>query len=207
MNEELNYSILESILAPQTQALQQLAMRPQKSYAKTVSTPYALQDLIAARDKIGLSTKALNDALKAREDAGYTIANALMAMPEQQGYGSWLGNAARVFGAGLAAPTNAQVDRAQKIHEAEMADLANRLAFDKAMGDTKVETIGYTEMPYGTKGGKDETIVEQKNYDISSPEMPKNKVGWGELELQSKRVDPEMNVRTATGRILYMFFH
>lgn len=160
-NDYVDYGSLAALLAPQAQALQAIAMRPQKTSTTTnttsTSTPYALADMVARRDSIGQATKDLDRALKARETAGYSIANALMAMPELQGYGSWLGNAGRVFGAGLATPTNAAVDRAQKKYEAEMKDLADILAFDKAMGETttqrQTQEMGYTPMEYGTAGG------------------------------------------------------
>lgn len=162
MADDINYGILESIMLPQTQALQALATRPQKSLQKTYTTsntePYALQDMIMRRDSIGQATRELNDALKARETAGYSIANALMAMPELQGYGSWLGNAGRVFGAGLASPINAAVDRAQKKYDAEMKDLAEILAYDKAMGENQTQyqrqEIDYKDLPWAGAGGK-----------------------------------------------------
>lgn len=160
-NDYVDYGSLAALLVPQAQALQAIAMRPQKTSTTTnttsTSTPYALADMMVRRDSIGQATKDLDRALKARETAGYSIANALMAMPELQGYGSWLENAGRVFGAGLATPTNAAVDRAQKKYEAEMKDLADILAFDKAMGETTTQTqnqvMGYTPMEYGTAGG------------------------------------------------------
>lgn len=161
MANEFDSLTLEAILAPQTQALQALAMRPQKTSAKTTttstSTPYALEDLVATRNRIGESTRALDDALKARETFGYTLANALASAPQQQGAGSWLSDFARGFGGGMSARTNAAVDRAQKKYEAEMKDLADILAFDKAMGETTTQTqnqvMGYTPMEYGTAGG------------------------------------------------------
>ena len=149
---------LEAILAPQTQALQALAMRPQKNQTTTTSTstPYALEDLIATRNRIGESTRALDDALKARETFGYTLANALAGAPQQQGAGSWLSDFARGFGGGMSARTNAAIDRAQKKYEAEMKDLADILAFDKAMGETQTQNqnIDYKEMPWGGASGK-----------------------------------------------------
>lgn len=161
MANGLDTLTLEAILAPQTQALQALAMRPQKTSATTTttstSTPYALEDLIATRNRIGESTRALDDALKARETFGYTLANALAGAPQQQGAGSWLSDFARGFGGGMSARTNAAVDRAQKKYEAEMKDLADILAFDKAMGETTTQTknqvMGYTPMEYGTAAG------------------------------------------------------
>ena len=161
MANGLDALTLEAIFAPQAQALQALAMRPQKTSATTTttstSTPYALEDLITTRNRIGESTRALDDALKARETFGYTLANALASAPQQQGAGSWLSDFARGFGGGMSARTNAAVDRAQKKYEAEMKDLADILAFDKAMGETTTQTqdqvMGYTPMEYGTASG------------------------------------------------------
>lgn len=157
----VDYNTLAAIMAPQTQALQALAMRPQKTsaYTTTTSTPRALADMIANRDRIGTATQELDDALKARETLGYTLANSLANIPQQQGYGSWLSDLARGFGSGATMRTNAQVDRAQKAYDAQMKDLAEILAYDKAMGETQVQNqvIGYTPMEYGTAGGKGTT--------------------------------------------------
>lgn len=153
MNDEFAALTLQSMLAPQTQALQQIAMRPQKSQVTTKSTPYALDDLLATRAKIGESRRALDEALKGREDLGYTLANALAGIPQQQGYGSWLGDFARAFGGGFTSPTNAKIDRMQKAYETEAKDLATILALDKAMGDVQTQEIGYTPMEYGTASG------------------------------------------------------
>ena len=158
---ENEYNNLSSLLGG---AIQAMATRPQKTSALTttsaVQTPYALDDLLAMRDKIGSSTERLNEALKARENFGYSLASALGAIPQQQGAGSWLSDLARGFGAGATARTNAAIDRAQKVYEAEMKDLANRAALDKTMGEktttTQKQEIGYTPMEYGTgsTGGK-----------------------------------------------------
>lgn len=158
---ENEYNNLSSLLGG---AIQAMATRPQKTSALTttsaIQTPYALDDLLAMRDKIGSSTERLNEALKARETLGYSLASALGAIPQQQGAGSWLSDLARGFGAGATARTNAAIDRAQKVYEAEMKDLANRAALDKAMGEktttTQKQEIGYTPMEYGTgsTGGK-----------------------------------------------------
>lgn len=153
------YNTLGSLLGG---AIQAMATRPQKTSTFTnttsTSTPYALQDMIAARDSIGLSTKKLNDALKARESVGYSILNSLSGIPQQQGAGSWLTDFARAFGGSAVSPTNAAVDRAQQVYEAELKDLANRLAYDKAMGETTTQrqsqTMGYTPMEYSAAGAK-----------------------------------------------------
>lgn len=143
MANELDAFTIQSLLAPQTQALQTIAMRPQKSFVTTTTKPYALEDLLETRAKIGESRRALDEALKAREGFGYTLANALAAIPQQQGYGSWLGDFARAFGGGYASPTNAKIDRAQKAYETEAKDLATILALDKAMGDVQTQEITY----------------------------------------------------------------
>lgn len=141
-------------------AIQAQAMRPQKTSTYTTSssttTPYALADMVANRDRIGQATRNLNDALRARESLGYTLANSLANIPQQQGYGSWLTDFARSLGGAWGAPTTMAMDRAQKQYENEMKDLATILAYDKAMGDTTTQrqsqVVGYTPMEYGTGG-------------------------------------------------------
>lgn len=107
--------------------------RPVKNRQVQITTPYARPDIIANRDRIGTATRELDDALKARETLGYTLANALAGVPQQEGYGSWLSDFARGFGSGATMRTNAQVDRAQKRYNAQMKDLAEILAYDKAI--------------------------------------------------------------------------
>lgn len=135
-----------------------IATRPQKTstFTTTTSTPYAREDMIKNRDRIGTARQNLADILKLREKPLYSVANALSAVPEQQGAGSWLSNLVRGFGAGATSHTNTMVDRAQKEYEAEMQDLAQILAYDKAMGDTQTQsqTMGYTPMEYAGGSGK-----------------------------------------------------
>lgn len=158
MANEIDYATIESLLAPQTQALQALAMRPQKTsaYITTTTTPYARENMIENRDRIGLARQELDNALKGRETIGYSLANALASVPQQQGYGSWLTDFARGLGTGATGRTNARIDRMQKAYENEMKDLAEILAFDKAMGETQVQNqiLDYKEMPWGGAGGK-----------------------------------------------------
>lgn len=153
MNNDNNIAI--TLLA---NAIGQQAARPQKSsvYTTTTTTPYARPDMIMRRDTIGPSRQNLVDTLRKREDAGYSIANTLASMPQQQGYGSWLGDFARSFGGTLKAPTDAQIARAQADYDAEQKDLAMALAYDKAMGDTQtqVQNIGYDDVAgAGGSGG------------------------------------------------------
>lgn len=170
--EYVDYNSLAALLAPQAQALQAIAMRPQKEVVKTTttSTPRALADMIANRDRIGTATRELDDALKARETLGYTLANALANVPQQQGYGSWLSDLARGFGSGATMRTNAQVDRAQKAYDAQMKDLAEILAYDKAMGETQTQEqrIDYKEMPYGAAGSGAKSRQQQASGDSVS---------------------------------------
>lgn len=181
MANDFDKMTLEAIFAPQAQALQALAMRPQKTSATTTSTststPYALEDLISTRNRIGESSRALDDALKAREDFGYTLANALAGVSQQQGAGSWLSDFARGFGGGFATPINLAIDRAQKKYESEMKDLADILAFDKALGETSVQTqdqvMGYTPVATGKKEDKKE---EQSEIPVVDPEYWKQMI-------------------------------
>ena len=143
-------------------AIAAYAMRPQKSSVTTntttTETPYALADMIANRDRIGRATRDIDEALKIRESTGYSLANALAAIPQQQGYGSWLSDFAHSLGGGMAGPMNAYAARAAAKHENEMKDLETILKYDKEMGNTQkttqTQTMKYDEMPYGMPGGK-----------------------------------------------------
>lgn len=152
MANELDYTMLSSALAPLVKAQEAMAMRPQKSKVVTTSTPYALEDLLALRGMIGPESERLDRALKDRENFGYSFANALAGLPQQQGPGSWVSALGRGFGAGYTGRTNAEIDRAQQAYDAKMKDITTRLAIDKAMGDKQEQEITYKEMPYG--GGK-----------------------------------------------------
>ena len=190
------------------------ATRPQKTsvITSTTSRLYALKNMIANRDRIGQATAELNDALKAREGLGYTLANALAGIPQQQGAGSWLSDFARAFGGGMAAPTNAMVDRAQKKYEAEMKDLANILAYDKAMGDNQyqAQTIGYEPMEYGTAGkqskGGGEGGIEQYG-DLPNVKLHEMNVNAGRWDTnkydptdKSQGIFNRLNVKMIPGR-------
>lgn len=107
------------------------------------TTPYAREDMLTTRNKIGEATRMLDEALKGRENFGYSLASTLSNIPQQQGYGSWLGDFARSFGAGYAAPTNLSVDRALRGYTSQMKDLEDILKFDKEMGGTVETDLGY----------------------------------------------------------------
>lgn len=152
-------------------AIEAYAMRPQKTQVKTWTTssevPFARQNMIENRDRVRQASKALDDALKIRETTAYSLANALAAIPQQQGAGSWLTDFARAFGGGMAGPMNMYADRAQQAHENEMKDLNVILDYDKAMGGTTTQsqdqTMGYEEMPWSgsskdKKDGKGESL-------------------------------------------------
>lgn len=152
---------LEAILAPQTQALQALAMRPQKTSATTTTTtrttPYALDNMIANRDRIGQTTQELDDILKARESFKYRFGQGLANVtPQNESGAGWLSGFLRGVGGGLTGYVDNRAARAQQKYENEMKDLAEILAFDKAMGDVQTQVqnqvIGYTPMEYGTAG-------------------------------------------------------
>ena len=158
MANEFDSLALEAILAPQTQALQTLAMRPQKNQTITTSTstPYALGDLLAVRDQLGGATQDLNNALKARENPWYATMKALGQVKGSPEYGSWLESGLKGLATGRTILDDIKLENAQSLYDARMKDLANRLAFDKAMGETQTQKqiIDYKEMPWGGAGGK-----------------------------------------------------
>lgn len=212
--ENYNPYELASLLASQqalAQGVQQLAMRPQKEsvYTTSTSTPRALADLIKTRDTIGGATTDLASALRGRENWGYALGNILSGVQADSTPGGWLAGLARGAGAGLTTMENIKQDNAKQLYDARMQDLANRLAYDKAMGETQTQNqrIGYKEMPYGAAGGKgagsgsgSQQQVEQKVYDITPAEMPEIKPVWGEIELRSEQLkDPDTRARTFGG--------
>lgn len=213
MADNINEYALSNALAPFAEAQMAMANRPQKNYVLTnttsTSTPFALEDLIAARDSLGTATRNLDEALKERENFGYTLASALSAIPQQEGYGSWLSALGRSFGAGLGARTNAAVDRAQKVYDAEMKDLANRLAFDKAMGETTTQSqeqkIGYLPSSATGKGaGSDEVVkkIATATGEGTDPEEFIKKYNTGGLvETMASNVDPQENPTFAANLI------
>ena len=158
----VDYSSLATLLAPQTQALQALAMRPQKTSARTfttsTSTPRALEDMIMRRNLIGAQNQNLLNALKGRESFGYNVGSGLANLTPVQGYGDWGVNALRAFGGAMNRPTDAQIAREQAAQELAQKDLETALAYDKAMGETQTQQqtqeMGYTPMEYGTAGSK-----------------------------------------------------
>ena len=121
--------------------------KPVKSRQVQVTTPYAREDMLARRNIIGDATQKLDDALKAKESLGYSIANALAGIPQQQGYGSWLTDFARAFGGGWKSPVDAYTERAKTAAERDLKDLETALKFDKEMGDTIDIDLGYIYPP------------------------------------------------------------
>lgn len=186
-------------------AITAYAQRPQKTSTITdttsTTTPYALADMIANRDRIGRATREYNDALKLRETTAFSLANALANIPQQQGYGSWLTDFARAFGGGMSAPFNARVDRATKNYENQMKDLATILAYDKAMGDKQTQhqsqTIGYQEMPYGGVGGKGKT----QQQGVGPQDVVKTESAATTLGDLYKTIDANPQTFSATGGI------
>ena len=203
--------ILEMLANSQSQVAQAIAERPFKTYQKnttySTSTPRALQDMIKNRDRIRLASQELDNALRPRESLEYTLASALSKVPQQQGYGSWLSDFARGLGAGGTLYVDAQTSRAQQKYENEMRDLAQILAYDKAMGDIQdqrqEQVMGYTVMPYSTSGrggsGKTEDQPETEVYDFTPPQMPEEPIRWSEVDIQGQRTDPQSGVPTFGG--------
>lgn len=173
-----------------------IATRPQKSWTQ----PMEIENMRLNRDRIGEATKNLDDILKLRETSGYSLANALANIPQQQGYGTWLTDFARAFGGGMAAPMEARAQRAEKKHAADLQDLLMTLNYDKAMG----EYIGYDNYPYaGGRGTGTGEQIKPKVYDFSDAPLPEKPVSWSELDVQGyNRINPETGVRTPMGAVL-----
>lgn len=211
--QNLNYdlaNIFAPQLAAQTQALQAIAMRPQKTSARTfttsTSTPRALEDMIMRRNSIGANNQRLLDALKGRETWNYNLGAGLANLAPVQGYGDWGVNALRAFGGAMNRPTDAQIAREQAAQELAQKDLETALAFDKAMGETQTQQqtqeMGYTPMEYGTasaKGTGGQESAEQEVYDFTPPAMPEKPVEWSDIDVQGQRADPETGVPSVTG--------
>lgn len=186
-------------------AITAYAMRPQKSLVNTTTTttetPYALANMLANRDRIGQATRDLDNALKIRESTGYSLANALATIPQQQGYGSWLSDFARSLGGGMAGPMNAYAARAAAKHDNEMKDLEAILAYDKAMGSikntTQSQTIGYDNMPWGGVGGKEKT----QQQGIGPQDVVKTENAATTLGDLYKTIDANPQAFSATGGI------
>ena len=162
MADDINYSVLGSIVLPQTQALQALAMRPQKSLQKTYTTsntvPYALQDMLNARNTISNSTNELEKILKLRESPWYATLKALGEVRGSSEPGKWLESGLRGLSTGYTSLDDIKAENAKLLRDARVEDLTQRLAYDKAMGEYqtqyKREDTDYTEMPWGGAGGK-----------------------------------------------------
>ena len=139
-------------------AIEAQAMRPQKTSTVTTSsstnTPYALADLLATRAKIGAASQGVADALRAQENPWYATLKALGQVQGSNEPGKWLESGLRGFSTGGTMLNDIKTANAQKMYENELKDLANILAFDKAMGDTTTQMqrqeIAYTPMEYST---------------------------------------------------------
>lgn len=174
--DENNFSA-QDYLKQMAIAQQMMAERPQKKsesvFTTKTSTPYALEDMLALRDRIGNASRDLDRDLAKRETFMYSLANALSQMPQQEGPGSWVSALGRGFGAGYAGRTNALVDRAQKRYQAEMKDIEERAALDKMMGDKDITsqqtTMEYTETPKKDKKEKDQNELEIEQVSVISP--------------------------------------
>lgn len=162
MANDINYGVLESIMLPQTQALQALAMRPQKSLQETNTisntVPYALQDMLNARNTISNSTNELEQVLKLRESPWYATLKALGEVRGSSEPGKWLESGLRGLSTGYTTLDDIKAENAKLLRDARVEDLTQRLAYDKAMGEKQTQyqhqDIDYKEMPWGGAGGK-----------------------------------------------------
>lgn len=67
--------------------------------------------MASKRSVPAMSAGELEKALQARRNWGYSMAKALAGLPQQEGYGSWLGNFGKAFGSAFMAPTDAWVNK------------------------------------------------------------------------------------------------
>jgi hypothetical protein len=84
-----------------------------QDYQPTNSNDLDLASLAMAskRNVPTASNSELEKALQARRGWGYSMAKALAGLPQQEGYGSWLGNFGKAFGSAYSAPTDAWVNK------------------------------------------------------------------------------------------------
>lgn len=151
-----NYDAMQAVFMPIAQGLQDIASRPQKSrqYTNTVqdTTPYALEDMLTARNTIGESTQAVANALAARESPWYATLKALGQIKTTAEPGAWLEAGVQGLSNGATILDDIKAENAQKLYDLKMKDLDERLAYDKEMGSRQTkdewQTIGYT--PWGT---------------------------------------------------------
>lgn len=156
-----NNDFYNMIMADYINAKTAEANRPQKTSTITSTMestrPYEYEDMRMRRDTLGATRNALADALKQRENFGYSLASALSALPAQQGAGSWASDLARSFGGAFNARANAAIDRAQRDYDTAQNDLATALAYDKAMGSVanqvQQQQIGYDALAGGGSAG------------------------------------------------------
>lgn len=123
--------------------------KPQKEHQKTTTKPLAYDDILKRRDTLSGLQKDFDDAMKTRESIGYSLVNALAAIPQQQGYGSWLTNFARSFGGAMTNPMNMYVDRAKTNYANGINAAKLGLDFDKALGSTTSTDYSYSAPSVG----------------------------------------------------------
>lgn len=155
---------------------QAIATRPQKSSVVTNtvsnSTPYALADMIRARDTIGDATNSLSDILKARETPLYATLKALGQVQGSSEPGKWLESGLRGLSTGYTSLDDIKAENAQALYKAQMEDLAQRLAYDKSMGEKQTQyqrqDMDYKDMPWAGAGGKGGSQSSQwQDFDFS----------------------------------------
>ncbi len=125
--------------------------KPQKEHQKTTTKPLAYDDILKRRNTLAGLQRDFDDAMKARESTVYSLAKALAAIPQQQGYGSWLTDFARSFGGAMTNPMNMYVDRAKTNYTNAINAAKLGLDFDKALGSTTSTDYSYTAPGVGSQ--------------------------------------------------------
>lgn len=156
---------MEKLLAPyggMANALTMLATRPQKSLVRTnnvsTSTPYALENMIANRDRIGQASTRLSDTLRAQENPWFSTIKALGQVQGSTEPGGWLASGLKGFSTGATMLADIKAANDAMRLDNEMKDLAEILAYDTAMGNkttsNQTQNTTYEQLPYGGTGNK-----------------------------------------------------
>lgn len=176
-----------SALAQLAQGQMMQAMRPQKSVVTTSTSntnttrPLEYADMANRRALIGLGRNEYEKALQTRERPIYTTLAGLASMPQQQGYGSFWGNAVRAFGSAGLAPYEARIDRLKQTYDLSNQEQEKAFQMGQAMGNqatqgqTSTQKTDYEQLPYelpvsgkaSAKGSGDTKVWDNRIYGVS----------------------------------------
>lgn len=183
---DMTVSDLETLLAPYNNigdAIAMYAQRPQKTSVitdtSTYNTPYALADMIANRNKIGIESANVAEALKRQENPWYATLKALSQVQGSSEPGKWLESGLRGLATGGTILDDIKIANAQAKYENSLKDLETILKYDKEMGSAQTQRqnqiLGYQEMPFGA--GKGKNVVENPKDKVFKSEITASNLG------------------------------